>query len=365
MAIQFQMLVTQISILMSESENTQRSITELLIDLNHGRINPALLTPLQLSEELMRIKEKLPAKLQIPGHQSDSQLRDVYNLMEARGIIIDQKLIIKGEIPLMQSESSEVFKLVAIPSEYKRRVVKAKLRNEFLIYNFGLNSYFFISQAQLNRCTRSLNKHLICKGKTPWQPALDQTCELSALFNTSHADCQYEETKKTPFWAELNPDNTWIFKVFKRSTLHVDCLGGKREIIEIPAQGVLSIEAGCTARYEGITLSSHQIFTTQNTISLIQDPIISVIHDITEDKIVPLQIDRINNNKDVEQIKEQINRISNNDFNLRDLNLKNHSGHISLILVIIIIVILFICYVRYKSKPKGKITINLSNRTNT
>lgn len=82
MAIQFQILVTQITILMTECESIQRSITELLIDLNHGRINPALLTPTQLSKELMLIKEKLPAKLQIPGKYSDSQLRDVHNLIQ-------------------------------------------------------------------------------------------------------------------------------------------------------------------------------------------------------------------------------------------------------------------------------------------
>lgn len=121
MAIQFQMLITQVTILLSECEKIQNSIIELLIDLNHGRINPALITPTQLNKELTLIREKLPSKLQIPGQQDNNQLRDVYNLMRANGLIIDNKLVIKAEIPLMHSESSEIYKLIAIPFEHKEK----------------------------------------------------------------------------------------------------------------------------------------------------------------------------------------------------------------------------------------------------
>ena len=173
---------------------------------------------------------------------------------------MDKKLVIKAELPLIQSESSEIYKLIVIPYEYNGRILKARIGKEFLVYNFGLNSYFLISQAEVNRCSKSLNNHLICKGKSPWQPALDQTCELSALLKSGHSNCKYEEVNKSIFWTELFEENTWIFKVFKNSTIHLDCLNGKTQILNIPPQGILSIKAGCTARYESITIFGMQLF---------------------------------------------------------------------------------------------------------
>lgn len=77
---------------MSECEKVQKAVIELLINLNHGRINPTLLTPTQLQKELMLNNAKLPAKLLIPEQLPNTQLGDAYNLMETRGFILDSKL---------------------------------------------------------------------------------------------------------------------------------------------------------------------------------------------------------------------------------------------------------------------------------
>ncbi|XP_039968976.1 uncharacterized protein LOC120780794 [Bactrocera tryoni] len=347
-----------------KQKRIQNAVIELLIDLNQGRINPTLLTPTQLQTELMLIKDKLPAKLLIPGQQTNTQLRDVYNLMKTRGLIVDDKLVIKAELPLIQSESSEIYKLIVIPHEYNGRLLKAKLRNEFLVYNFGLNSYFLMSQAELNKCTKSLNNHLICKGKSPWQPALDQTCELSALLKSGHTNCKYEEVTKSIFWSELFEENTWIFKVFKNSTIHLDCQKGKTQILDIPAQGILSIKAGCTARYESITLIGMQIFKMQSDIKPTLDPIVTTIKEIAEDHITTLQISRIDDNEQQRKLREDIDKISNNELKLSELNLRNHSGHISLVLVVIVILCLLILYFRYKCKANhaDRIIVNIPNR---
>lgn len=167
-----------------------------------------------------------------------------------------------------------------------------------------------------------MNNHLICKGKSPWQPALHQTCELSPLLKGSLADCQYEEIKKDSLWVELSQENKWIYKIFRNSTLHLDCGNGKTEIMEIPAQGILFIKSGCTARHEGLTLSGLQIFKMQSTINTEQDPIGTAIHSISEDRIVPLQINNISSNKELDKLKKEIEKLAKNELEISNLNLK-------------------------------------------
>uniref|UniRef100_A0A034WFR5 Envelope fusion protein n=1 Tax=Bactrocera dorsalis TaxID=27457 RepID=A0A034WFR5_BACDO len=79
MTLMFQILTISIGIVMDECEEIQTSIINLLIDINHGRINPKLLKPSQLNKEIEFIRNKLPHKLILPGNQSGIELKKFIN----------------------------------------------------------------------------------------------------------------------------------------------------------------------------------------------------------------------------------------------------------------------------------------------
>ena len=87
--------------------------------------------------------------------------------MKAKGIIMDSRLVIQLEIPLLHEHSSD---------------------NDLIIYNFASNMYFLMSQAQLNACEKNLRGQFNCIGNIPWKPAIERSCEVSALKQSMHAE---------------------------------------------------------------------------------------------------------------------------------------------------------------------------------
>ncbi|CAD7001215.1 unnamed protein product [Ceratitis capitata] len=76
--------------------------------------------------------------------------------MTAKGIIVDNKLVINTEIPLLQAQMSEDFRLIAVPLNKGNMTVVAKLKSELIIFNFEFDACYLCNQAQLNRCRKPI-----------------------------------------------------------------------------------------------------------------------------------------------------------------------------------------------------------------
>ncbi|CAD7001615.1 unnamed protein product [Ceratitis capitata] len=96
----FQLITMQIQTILNECENTQTAVINMLIDVNHQRINPSLIKPSQLVKEIQNIKLKLPSKLKLRG-EGENELKEALKTMTAKGIIVDNKSVINTEIPLL------------------------------------------------------------------------------------------------------------------------------------------------------------------------------------------------------------------------------------------------------------------------
>lgn len=72
----------------------------LLIDVNH-----------QLRIELTEIEKLLPNNLALPGKATGTELKEVYHGMKAKGMIVDARLAVQEEIPLIQIYSSVIYEI--------------------------------------------------------------------------------------------------------------------------------------------------------------------------------------------------------------------------------------------------------------
>jgi len=69
----------------------------VLIDSHHGKINPLLLTPRQLSEEVTKIKSHLSQQLYLPIE--DNNLLQIYKLLTVDGSIAEDHVIFTIQLP--------------------------------------------------------------------------------------------------------------------------------------------------------------------------------------------------------------------------------------------------------------------------
>lgn len=62
----FNMSFILLSLTANNLQKTQACILDTLIDTHHGKINPLLLTPLQLEAKIQQIKTHIPESLMLP-----------------------------------------------------------------------------------------------------------------------------------------------------------------------------------------------------------------------------------------------------------------------------------------------------------
>ncbi|XP_037959432.1 uncharacterized protein LOC119688840 [Teleopsis dalmanni] len=252
--INYFIVTKQLSSMIDETSRTQREIINLLIDINHNKINPTLLKPHQLQNAIMQIKDRLTNNVQLPGKKGGIDLQIIYKLLEANGIFVGTKLIISAKIPLLSIHPSSVYEVIPLSIKKGDTMIIPKISKTILLYNFDIDSYHLMTQTTFNKCIRISTNKYICKGNWPWQDANDSACEIAPIKPTKEDKCEYDEVSSTSIWITLNGNNRWLFKTIENSSAHLQCPSNKNEILQLPKQGILNLQTGCKARIKGTTL---------------------------------------------------------------------------------------------------------------
>ncbi|XP_037932325.1 uncharacterized protein LOC119667111 [Teleopsis dalmanni] len=361
-SIKFFMVTKELQGIIEENRNVQTEIIKLLIDINHGKLNPSLITPTQLYEEVRSIKEHLPNKLRLPGN-SDNQLQVIYKLLSAIGTIMDKKLIIKAEIPLFDTQESKLYKVIPMPMEKHGIILSPMIQKQFLIYNFEMDSYHLMTETQLNLCKHVTEAEYVCEGNWPWLDANDSSCEISPLKPLNAYKCTYIEAESSLYWVKLNNANNWLFKTFKPTSAHIQCNQNRQFILELPQQGRISLQPGCTIRIEGVTIKS-PFNINSNSKKEIPATLTAKIGNTTRIRFPPLNLLISNHTNELQELQSQIKVIKEENIKLREIKYHQIASHTSLFLVTILIIGIVIYFVKRKHTERAIARLDIFNKDN-
>lgn len=149
---------------MCKAKKFKAGIINLLIDINHGRLNPNILKPRQVKTELARMKDALQETLVLPGKWTGAEIKEIYTLLTAKGIFVDNKLIFNVKIVLFGGHPSHFFRGISMPVKAKNDVIIADLNSKYLDYNFEIDFYNLMTEASLNRCQKWKTNNVISEG---------------------------------------------------------------------------------------------------------------------------------------------------------------------------------------------------------
>lgn len=321
------------------------SLTNVMRYINHGKVHPALISPQQLQSEIVKIRDALPDKFVLPGKHTGTELKEIWHLLSGTGIFVGSKLIIDLKIPLFNRQPSQFYKIIPVPFKQNELVVIAQIKAPYIVYNYELDSYHYLTQAVLNDCKKTLSNQIVCEENFPWIDASTNLCELSPIKPHEKINCKYDEVEEMPFWVELRNKGNWLFKLFSNTSAHVKCSNQQQTIMQLPRQGILTLNADCTARIDKVTLVAvHRVHGDRNS-----EFHTFLTKDVDADKdniIKPLGNVIINNNKEIQQLKGHVEDLKKENVQLRGLTFHHITGHTSLILVTILIIILFVILVK-------------------
>ncbi|XP_058974659.1 uncharacterized protein LOC131800852 isoform X2 [Musca domestica] len=247
-SIRFFIIAKQIHELLEECDEVQKEVVDALIDVNSGKFHPVLITPKQLQAEIVKIRDALPEKYVLPGKRTGMELKEILHLMTCHGSFVGSQLVINIKIPLFNRQSSQFYKVIPIPFEEGNTILIARVNSPYIVYNFELDSFHFLTQPMLNECKETLGKEIMCEENFPWRDATTNNCELSPLRPHIKLNCAYYEVERMPYWMPLKRNGNWLFKTFSSATAHLQCSHKQQTIMELPKQGILTLDADCTAR---------------------------------------------------------------------------------------------------------------------
>lgn len=344
-SIRFFMITKQMHELVEECEEVQKEGLEILLDANNGHVHPVLISPEQLQSEVARIRNELPAKYVLPGKSTGTKLKEVLHLMRGHGMFIGSQLIIDLKIPLFNRHSSQVYRVIPIPFEQEGTVLIPRIKAPYIVYNFELDSFHYLTQAMLNECKRTLGDETVCEENFPWRDAITNNCELAPLRPHIKLNCAYDEVEKSPYWIQMRHKGNWLFKIFGNASVHIKCSEKQQVIMELPQQGILSLEADCTARIDKVTLVA--VHRQRNKItSQFHSILLKDVSQAEKDVIKPLGNVLVNHHEEINQLKKLVDDLKKENIQLRGLEFHYLSGHFAFILVIIISIILIILFIR-------------------
>ncbi|GBP17501.1 Envelope fusion protein [Eumeta japonica] len=112
--------------LYSQNGRIETELVAALTHSNHGKISPLLLTPKQLRREIAKIKGHLPIGLSLPVEDTE-----LYKMMSVKGAVAQESAIFMIELPLVNQEHFELFKVIFIPTEINYRAIAIKTNAEY------------------------------------------------------------------------------------------------------------------------------------------------------------------------------------------------------------------------------------------
>ena len=342
-----------------ECNEVQKKTIDLLLDINHGKVHPALISPQQLQDEIVKIRDSLPDKFVSPGRHTGTELKKIWPLLSGKGIFVGNQLVIDLKIPLFSRQVSQYYRIIPVPFERNGRTLVAQVKAPYIVYNYELDSYHFLTQAMLNECKKTLNNQIVCEENYPWIDATSNHCELSPIKPHIQLNCSYDEIEQVPFWVELRNRGNWLFKVYGNTSAHIKCSNQEQKIMQLPQQGIFTLDADCTARIDRITLLA--VHTSQSKLKNQFHNFLTKDVNLDDEGIIkPLGNVIINHDNEIAQLKGQIKDIKKENIELRGLTFHHLSEHASLLLITVAIIILAIVFIRRLMKIRKKTAITFA-----
>lgn len=238
------------------------SIMDVLIDSHHDKLNPMLLTPYQLHEEIMKIKSHLALDLQLPIHQDN--LLEAYRLCKVSGVVAKRHVIFNIQLPLADPREFELLHLVPIAATLNDSLTTVKLSTKYIAISKHRDEFVSLSEHQLDTCLTLDDNEYLCKNTQATYKTGSTTnkCELDLFFNQPHPRCEFYRLEDKTTWHQLHRPNHWIYATVYSNRLNAVC-NSESFSLELQGCGLVQLQPECIVKSDLLTIRGHAHLVTK------------------------------------------------------------------------------------------------------
>lgn len=251
------LLLRQINdIIQKQIEQYSTSITLA----RHGIIDYNVIAPRTLLKELQN-----SVKYELPLEPVWSNLEYYYKLISTKALMTDDKLIIVIKIPIVLSDSFDLYKIFPLPTQQKTNSqILSFVKNDFdyLIISRTRTKYLLL-KSLTNVKEYKLGNYL-CTEASTLQEGLQNSCE-TALFDITTTNipklCSINTVyAEIEIWQPIS-NNQWLYILSEPTRCSILCNDNQDEDVLLQKTGILTINQNCKAHSNSYSLQpKFQIF---------------------------------------------------------------------------------------------------------
>nr|ABA56486.1 Iris-A [Drosophila lutescens] len=235
----------------SQLKRSQDVILEALASAYQRQLSPLVLTTNQLEAEMLKIRAHLPRARRLPFDQST--ISDIYRIASVVPRQLQNHLVFRISVPLIDVEQFNVYRLTPIPRVGNGKIQLVETETPYLGISDHLDRYFPLQN--LDDCTELAGERFVCGHNQITYGNGDDSfaCSLAAIRNQSSEVCTFRQVERSSMWTQLVAPNSWMVALPKQLTLMGVCSEETQEL-RINGSGILTIRSDCIVRSSAVTL---------------------------------------------------------------------------------------------------------------
>lgn len=256
--ILFNSLVNYASIAMNEYRETQLQLHKMMIDFKKRKLNPFLISPVELETHIHELEHVLGARYKLPSTHY-AELETVVQLAVVHG---NSCLMFQIEIPLLRHENFELYRMVPVPTFEGDKYQFIKPTDDFLAIDKRRQFYYLLDESEFKSCTQFYEIKLCYQNQALYPANDDNHCEINLFLDSNQLNhCDLRQGIHHAYWIALQELNHWLFAVKNKVQAKITCEPDKTlfESITLMGEGILEINPSCTLDAPGIRIPGKSI----------------------------------------------------------------------------------------------------------
>lgn len=255
-------LVQYTSLLMISLREKQRYLFEAITTKSKSF---QLIPPRMFASELERISLTVSREgLLLPIPITGENLLKFYQLTTTEGRLVDNSLVVRFSIPLVENKKFTLFKATSAPQRVNSSDSAFKFivpHSEFIAFDSFEDKFATLTIDEVKNCHRIHSKHLVCKQTFPIMAANNNFgCEINLLRNgnMSNSTCDIRIANFTDeLWVQLQQPNTYMYAIPNALSITILC-SHSRTTLQLQDTGIISIAHRCRIKTDRVEIVAFQ-----------------------------------------------------------------------------------------------------------
>lgn len=260
-------LIDYFSLLIMQFGRKQTMFLEAIAISQKNPSSPILIPPEILRNELLKVASFAGSmSLGLPFSIIPENLPNFYQILKPESSIVENSLIIRFSIPLVNPMKFKLYKASSLPYKLKGVNLFAYIVPKFEYFAMDNNRYEYvdISNEELKNCYQAESAFYICKQNFPMFSTFhNKACEVNVLIGTNSTEqCDIRISNMTnELWIKIHKPNTYIYALPKSQFVHITC-AVDTETITLYDAGIITIFPTCKIKTDGMEITGFQTYSS-------------------------------------------------------------------------------------------------------